>query len=104
MRGNWPRSSTEYLPAGRQGVSDKRNMYYIYVLKSEVNGHRYIGMSEDVTKRLKEHNAGKTKSTKYSKPWRIVHVEQLNNRIEARKREKYLKSGTGREFLDKLAP
>ncbi|MCB9033222.1 MAG: GIY-YIG nuclease family protein [Chitinophagales bacterium] len=73
--------------------------YYVYVLKS-VNFNRfYIGMSGDVEKRLKEHNAGYTKSTKAYIPWILFFKEVHSDRIEARKREKYLKSGVGREYI-----
>lgn len=77
-------------------------MYFIvYVLKSEVNGRLYIGQTQNLVLRLKEHNAGKTKSIKPYIPYKVIYIEQLESRIEAVKREKYLKSGSGREFLRK---
>jgi putative endonuclease len=56
-------------------------------------------MTTDVEKRLKEHNAGKTKSTKGYRPWILVFTEQFSTRFSARTREKYLKSGIGKEFI-----
>jgi putative endonuclease len=56
-------------------------------------------MSEDVNRKLKEHNSGKTKSTKGFAPWEIVFIEEYQTRVEARKREKWLKSGIGKEFI-----
>ena len=56
-------------------------------------------MSGDVGKRLKEHNNGKTKSTKGYLPWILFFFEEFETRIEARSREKYLKSGIGKEFI-----
>jgi putative endonuclease len=53
---------------------------------------------------LKEHNDGKTKSTRGFRPWRLIYKEEAINRAEARKREIYLKSGIGKEFLKSLVP
>ena len=79
-------------------------MFFVYAIKSEKDGRIYVGMSADVEVRLKEHNAGKTKSTKRFKPWRLIYKEEVIYRIEARKREIYLKSGIGKEFLKSLVP
>jgi putative endonuclease len=54
-------------------------------------------MSQDVQNRLKEHNRGKTKSTKAYIPWRIFHVEEFESRELARKREIYFKTAAGRK-------
>ena len=59
----------------------------------------YIGMSQDVSKRLLQHNAGKTRSTKAYAPWRLIHTEEFETREEARSREVYLKSGFGRTWI-----
>ena len=74
-------------------------MYYVYVLKSEDHYRFYVGFTQDVEKRLKEHNKGKTKSTKGWKPWELFFVEELPTRLEAREREKYLKSGYGKQWI-----
>ena len=58
-------------------------------------------MSDNVEKRLKEHNKGLSKSTKPYVPWRLVHSEQFETRMEARTREKYLKSAAGRRWRKK---
>ncbi len=73
--------------------------YSVYVIKSEKDGRLYVGMSSRVDERLKEHNNGNTFSTKGYRPWKIVYVENCGDRITARRREKYLKSGCGKEFL-----
>ena len=69
--------------------------YFVYVLESEVDGR----LQSDIDKRIIEHNSGKTKSTKGYKPWRLVYFEEFDTREEAVLREKYLKTGSGREFL-----
>jgi len=79
-------------------------MYFVYAIKSEVDGRIYVGFSQDLEKRLKEHNSGKTKSTKGFRPWKIIFSEICQTRIEARKREKYYKSGIGKERLKILVP
>jgi putative endonuclease len=77
-------------------------MFYVYVLYSEKAKRRYVGMSGDPEKRLVQHNGGYTKSTKAYRPWTKVYTESFETVLEAVKREKYLKSGVGREFLDKI--
>ena len=73
--------------------------FWVYALSSEVDGRIYVGFSSNVEKRLKEHNAGKTKSTKGFRPWKVIYTESVTSRIEARKLEKYYKSGSGKEKL-----
>ena len=75
--------------------------YIVYVLRSAVNGSLYKGLTNDLDRRLKEHNAGKNKSTKPYRPWKIVYKEIFEIKEEARERELYLKSGVGREYLIK---
>jgi len=75
------------------------DIWYVYVLKSVDHYRFYVGISEDVDKRLKEHNSGKTKSTKGYKPWELFMKEKYPNRKTAREREIYLKSGSGKEKI-----
>jgi len=75
-------------------------VFFVYVIVSEARGLRfYVGFSEDVNKRLREHNSGKTKSTKGYTPWILFYFEGFETRVEARERERYLKSGTGKEQI-----
>ena len=74
-------------------------MHYVYVLKSNNHWRFYIGMTQDVENRIGEHNKGYTKSTKGYKPWTLFFFEEFKTREEAREREKYLKSGIGREYI-----
>jgi putative endonuclease len=78
-------------------------MYYTYVLKSSRNGKRYVGhTAKDPQIRLNEHNRGSNRFTKGNGPFAIVHIESYDSKTEARKRELFLKSGVGRQFLDKI--
>ncbi|MEP3839083.1 MAG: GIY-YIG nuclease family protein [Algibacter sp.] len=77
-------------------------VYYTYVLESDVDGRLYKGHSDDLKKRLKEHNSGKTKSTKGYIPWRLVYFEKFLTREESVLREKYFKTGSGRDFIKNI--
>lgn len=74
-------------------------MYIVYVLQSQNDGRLYKGFTDNLERRINEHNSGKTKSTKAFLPWKLVYQEAVSNREKARKREKYLKSGIGGDFL-----
>jgi putative endonuclease len=74
-------------------------MVFVYVLRSSVDGRFYVGMSENVTLRLAQHNKGFTKSTKGYRPWELFFFEEYDTRESARKREIYLKSGIGKEYI-----
>ena len=74
-------------------------MYFVYVIRSEIDGRYYVGISEDVERRVGEHNSGRTKSTKGYIPWKLVFQEEYEDRKTARKREKYLKSGYGKQWI-----
>jgi putative endonuclease len=77
----------------------KMKNFVVYVLKSQVDGRLYVGFTNSIDRRIKEHNSGKTKSTKGYRPWILVYSEIASTREEARNREKYLKSGCGKEFI-----
>ena len=77
-------------------------MFFVYAIKSEKDGRIYVGFSGDPIKRLSQHNAGKTKSTKGYRPWTLIYSEEIQTRELARKREIYLKSGVGKEYLKNL--
>jgi putative endonuclease len=80
------------------------HMPYVYVLWSDKLRKRYVGCTADVTKRLKEHNAGRTAFTHRGIPWVLIHSEVIETLGEARKRERFLKSGAGRRWLDEQYP
>ena len=75
-------------------------MACIYVLYSEKGSRFYVGSSKgDSTTRLKSHNSGKVRSSKAFRPWVLLHEELFLNYTEARKRENFLKSGQGRQWI-----
>ena len=75
---------------------------YVYALKSLKDKRIYVGQAVNVTARLKQHNNGTTKSTRYYIPWKIIYSQPCKDRKEARGLEKYLKSGCGKEFLKSI--
>lgn len=81
-------------------------MYYVYVIKSESTGKSYIGQTADLDKRLKQHNDPLNNMSRYTKqnkgPWKLIYKEEVINRSEALKRERFLKSGKGRDFLKRF--
>jgi len=85
------------LPAGR--LVDAKIMYFTYVIKSKLRNYIYVGITSNLEKRLLEHNLGKNKTTKPYVKFELITAESYNSRLEARKREKWFKSGEGKEFL-----
>lgn len=78
------------------------NKYFVYALVSDKDQRVYVGFTSNLENRLIEHNSGKTKSTKGFRPWKLLYSEQVPNRESARQKEKYYKSGIGKEFLKSL--
>ena len=74
-------------------------MFFVYAIKSEKDGRFYVGFTNNLERRILEHNQGKTKSTKGYVPWVLVYRETVDAMEIARKREKYLKSGIGKKII-----
>ncbi|OEK02883.1 endonuclease [Roseivirga sp. 4D4] len=77
-------------------------MFFVYAIDSQVRTYTYVGLTDNIERRLEQHNKGYNKTTKAYRPFKLFYQEQFETRIEARQREKYLKSGVGREYLKKL--
>ncbi len=77
-------------------------MYYVYILYSETLDKKYIGSTDDLKKRLKEHNSGCSKFTKSGIPWMLLYYEAFISKYDALIEEKFLKSGKGRDRLKYL--
>jgi putative endonuclease len=84
------------LPAGRQAQG---NMYYMYVLKRIIF---HVGLTCNPERRIAEHNSKWERTTRSSAPFDTLLIEEFQTRPEARIREKYLKSGIGKEYLKSL--
>lgn len=77
-------------------------MWYVYIIKSIQHNRYYIGCSNNLNRRLNEHNEGYNISTKFYKPWVLVHCEKYNNQEEAYSRENKIKSYKGGNAFKKL--
>jgi len=88
-------------PAKGGQAQNHMNEYWVYVIRSLKANYTYVGISNDTNRRFKEHNSGHNKSTKPYAPFRILLTEKFPDRKSSREREKFLKSGKGREFLSK---
>ena len=76
-------------------------MFYVYILKSLVDGSRYIGITTDVEKRLTEHNNGSATYSSSKKPFEMVWYCAFKNKTRALEFESYLKQGSGFAFTNK---
>jgi putative endonuclease len=79
-------------------------MYFVYALKSLSRNYIYVGMTDCLERRIGENQSGKNKTTKPYRPFVLIYSEIFSTREEARKKEKYLKSGVGKGFLKKIIP
>lgn len=73
--------------------------WYVYVLQSKKDGKLYTGCTNDLKVRLKKHNKGKVNSTKDRKPLILIYYEACLSKYDTYKRERYLKSGYGKNYL-----
>jgi putative endonuclease len=77
-------------------------MHYLYILQSQKDGRYYIGITNDVQRRLEEHNSGLSISTAPYKPWIIKRVEEYNDIKLAYKRERFIKAKRSRKIIEKI--
>jgi putative endonuclease len=75
-------------------------MYYVYVLQSFEDGGFYTGFTTDIDQRIKEHNSRQEPSTKSRAPFKLVYLEGCLSKKDAITRERYLKSGKGKRYLN----
>lgn len=77
------------------------HFYYTYILFSLKDKKLYGGYSDNLTIRIKDHLSGKVRATKERRPLVLIHYEAFSNREDAKARERFLKSGFGRNQLKK---
>lgn len=78
-------------------------MYYVYIIKSTTatENHFYVGYTNNLGMRLKQHNSSTSFHTKKYGPWELIFCAAFQNKIKAIEFEKYLKSHSGRIFMQK---
>ena len=111
MRSSRPYSSMDTRPQLRSvagppeceafGGEHWLNMYYVYALYSNIQDKFYVGFTEDLKRRIKEHAANKSISDRRMKNLELVYYEAYKSKIDAQAREKQLKTGFGRQYLRK---
>ena len=94
-----PASAWRLKRQGRRFESCRPDLYYIYIIRSQHLQRYYVGSTEDVERRLHEHNVGKSTSTRAGIPWELIHTESFATRSDAMLRERKIKArGIGRYF------
>ncbi len=76
-------------------------MWYVYIIKSMQRNFIYTGSTNDINRRIEEHNSGICGSTKPYKPFKLIAYFALEEKTKAIAFEKYLKTGSGKAFLSK---
>lgn len=74
-------------------------MWYVYILKSSKYDQWYTGVTNDLRRRVSEHNSGKSTYTRHRGPYKLLYYEASFDEKDAKAREKYLKSGVGKRYL-----
>src|SRR5690606_33839550 len=76
--------------------------YLVYAIRSGKDGRIYVGMTAEMGRGPCGDGSGYTKSTKAYIPWELIFIKEALDRLEARRLEKYYKSGVGKEYLKAL--
>jgi predicted GIY-YIG superfamily endonuclease len=76
-------------------------MWYVYIIKSNKFTYKYIGSTNNLYRRLTQHNNGECEASKPYKPFELIAYIAVKSKDKAIKLEKYLKTGSGAVFLEK---
>ena len=76
--------------------------YFVYILQSDSTGKYYIGCTDNVERRVFQHNAGYSKATKGGVPWEVKRVEEFQTLMAARRREAQIKRMKSRKWIEEL--
>jgi putative endonuclease len=90
------------LSAGRRASGGSNMNWFVYAIRSLHHNYIYVGLTSDLEERISRHNSGRERTTRPYRPFVLVHYEVFKTRAEARKREIFLKSGCGKEFIKTL--
>jgi putative endonuclease len=72
----------------------------LYILRGLSTEKHYIGITNNLERRLQEHRGGSTKGGQVIGDFKLIHTEEFPDYSSARKREKFLKSGQGRKWIE----
>ncbi len=76
--------------------------YYVYIIESDNSGRKYVGSTNNLERRIHQHNRGENSSTRKGIPYRLIYFESFESKELALKRERFFKTGKGREVFKKL--
>lgn len=88
------------MPRQRRGEAGC--MFTTYILHNTVTSRSYIGSTNDLSRRVEEHNRGQTRSTKTKGKWVVIYEERFKTSLESKRRERQIKSYKGGEAFKKL--
>ena len=74
-------------------------MHSTYVLQSIKDGRCYTGHSSNLRARIKDHLKGRVESTRHRRPLQLIYYEACLTEADAKRRERYLKTGKGKRYL-----
>ena len=74
-------------------------MYYVYTFLSLKDNNLYTGFTDNLKRRIEEHNRGEEPSTKHRRPFKLIYYEVCIDKKDAIARERYLKTGMGKKYL-----
>ncbi|KKT26654.1 MAG: GIY-YIG catalytic domain protein [Parcubacteria group bacterium GW2011_GWA2_43_9b] len=77
-------------------------MYGVYILRSIKDKGLYVGYSGNIKERYAEHQKGQVEATRDRRPLELIYCELYKNRKDAIRREKFFKSGWGRNYIKKI--
>jgi putative endonuclease len=77
-------------------------MTFIYILKSIFHKKSYVGLTNNLDRRIDEHNLGRNIYSSKFRPWQLIYAEKLSKFKDAKIKEKYFKSASGRRKMKKL--
>lgn len=75
------------------------SFFYVYILRSLTHDFIYVGYTDNLKRRLAEHNSGQVISTKHYHPFELIHYEAYKSQKDAKRREGYLKTNKGKTTL-----
>ena len=76
--------------------------YFMYILNSVKNGKFYVGCTNNIERRLSEHNNGYSKGSRFNAPFELLYKEEYTSLSEARKRERFIKKQKSRKYIESL--
>jgi predicted GIY-YIG superfamily endonuclease len=99
---NQPSIKTQQAKVARRSLTKAGWMFYVYLIQSIPRPEEhYVGFTEDLKARFRDHNSGKSVHTNKFKPWKLVGYFAFRDIQTAKDFEDYLKTGSGRAFLKK---